>query len=70
MVDAAGMWRTWTVAAAAAMVMALSAGVCHARVLKTPTPPRGWNSWDCFGNTNETLTLATADAMAKTVEVR
>ena len=31
-----------------------------------PTPPMGWNSWDCFATTaNEARTEATADVMAR-----
>jgi hypothetical protein len=31
-----------------------------------PTPPMGWNSWDCFGTTvTEDQAKAQADAMAK-----
>jgi len=31
-----------------------------------PTPPMGWNSWDCFGTTlTEAQTKAQADAMAE-----
>jgi hypothetical protein len=31
----------------------------------TPTPPMGWNSWDCYGTTvNEAQTKANADYMA------
>ncbi len=33
-----------------------------------PTPPMGWNSWDCFGTAvNEELTKANADYMAGTL---
>ena len=31
-----------------------------------PTPPLGWNSWDCFGTTiTESQAKAQADAMAR-----
>ena len=31
-----------------------------------PTPPMGWNSWDCFGTTlTEAQAKAQADAMAQ-----
>ena len=33
-----------------------------------PTPPMGWNSWDCFGTgVNEALTRANADYMGTTL---
>ena len=36
------------------------------QTLKTPTPPMGWNSWDCFGTTvTEAEVKANADYMAK-----
>ncbi len=55
----------------AILALSFASQQASAGVLKTPYPPRGWNSWDCFGSTNETTTLAIADAMAKTVkEVR
>lgn len=35
-------------------------------LLWAPTPPMGWNSWDCFGTTvTEVQTLAHADVMAE-----
>ena len=34
--------------------------------LLAPTPPMGWNSWDCYGaSVNEEQLLANADYMAK-----
>ncbi len=49
----------------------LGAAVAHAQPVPShwknaPTPPMGWNSWDCFGTTlTETQARAQADAMEK-----
>jgi alpha-galactosidase len=50
----------------AALVTTLLVGTGSAQSPLAPTPPMGWNSWDCFGTTvTETEVKANADYMAK-----
>src|SRR3954468_12839920 len=57
---------------AALLVLAASTATTHGQAKKinfhqwAPTPPMGWNSWDCFGPTVvEAEAKANADYMSK-----
>ena len=51
-----------------ALLLTLTAGYCESNAQHwnfAPTPPMGWNSWDCFGTTlTEAQARAQADAMS------
>lgn len=49
-----------------ALTLAASAPAAQDHLRLAPTPPMGWNSWDCFGTTlTESQAKAQADAMAR-----
>jgi alpha-galactosidase len=58
------------------MIAAMLGGLCGAAFAQSPkffefapTPPMGWNSWDCFGaGVNEQDTLANADYIDKNLK--
>jgi len=53
----------------AALMAAFVMGVVPAQPLLAPTPPMGWNSWDCFGTTvTEDEVKANADYMARNLK--
>jgi alpha-galactosidase len=49
-------------AAAFGLLLWTAAGA-QAALNKPAVPPRGWNSYDCFGVSNESVTLATAEGL-------
>lgn len=60
------MRRASLLAAALLVALPAAAGTAPRHWKNAPTPPMGWNSWDCFGTTlTEAQAKAQADAMAQ-----
>ena len=56
--------RTRRISPFAILIALTMLGTAHARLIKPTTPPRGWNSYDAFGASNESATLANAAVLA------